>query len=94
MRFHRPQRVSSLIKEELNKIILRELEFNDAVMTIVEVDVSDKLEGAVVKFAVYPPHKGPDVLLRLVKRRDHLQFLLLRKINIKPMPKIIFQLAQ
>ena len=68
MKYHRSERVSSLIKEELNKIILRELEFNDAVMTIIDVNVSDKLEEAVVKFAVYPSNKGPDVLFQLVKK--------------------------
>jgi len=94
MKFHRSERVSSLIKEELNQIILRELEFNGAIVTIIDAEVASDLETVVVKIGVYPSNKGPDVLVKLLKMRSHLQFLLLRKINIKPMPKLMFKLEQ
>ncbi|MEK7114892.1 MAG: ribosome-binding factor A [Patescibacteria group bacterium] len=94
MKFHRSERVSSLIKEELNQIILRELEFDGAVVTIIDAEVASDLETVMVKVGVYPSNKGPDVLVQLLKRRPHLQFLLLRKINIKPMPKLMFKLEQ
>lgn len=94
MKFFRSERVSSLIKEELNKIILREIEFENAVVTILDVNVSRRLEEGVVKIAVYPSNKGPDALIELMRQRDKLQFLLMRKMNIKPMPRLIFQLEQ
>ncbi len=92
MKFHRSERVSSLIKEELNQIILREMEFDEAVVTIIDAEVASDLETVIVKISVYPSNKGPDVLVELLKRRSHLQFLLLRKINIKPMPRLMFKL--
>ena len=94
MKHHRKERIGSLIQEELGKIIQKEVEFDRAVVTIVDVSVSDDLEDAIVKLGVFPPEKGPDVLLGLVKARPRLQFLLHRKLNIRPMQKIIFQLAQ
>lgn len=92
MKYHRSARISSLIREELNGLLLKEIEFEGAVVTITDVAVSEKLKEAIVKISVYPSQKGPDVLFALVRRRPRLQFLLLRKINIKPMPKLVFQL--
>lgn len=94
MRQYRSQRMSSLFKEELNKIIKKELEFEGAVVTILDIEVDKDLEEALVKIVVFPSEKGPDVLLELLNKRARLQFLLLRKVNVKPMPKIIFKLVQ
>jgi ribosome-binding factor A len=43
MRFHRPDRVSKVIREELSKIILREMEFGGALVTVTSVDIDKKL---------------------------------------------------
>lgn len=88
---HRPQRVGSLIERELSSIITRELEFEDYLVTITAVKVNDKLERAVVNFSVYPSDKMKDASAVLNKFRNRLQFLLVRKINIKPMPRIEFR---
>ena len=92
MRFFRSQRVSSLICEELSKILEREMEFPGALVTITEVEVEKKLESARVMVSVIPSERGSDALLALGKEAGHLQHLLNRKMNIKPMPRIIFEL--
>lgn len=92
MKYFRKERVSSLIQEELNKIILREIEIPGALITITGVDVSKDLERAIVKFSVYPSDQAEKVLKILEKNRRHLQYLLIKKINIKPMPKISFKI--
>jgi ribosome-binding factor A len=89
---HRSERVANLIKEELSKIISRELEFPDCLMTITGVDVDAKLEKAIVNFSVLPSEKFKEVLKILEKNRRHLQYLLMKKINIKPMPEIEFRI--
>ena len=94
MRFHRSQRISSLIKEELSKFFLREFEFEGAVVTILDVLVLDKLEEATVKISVYPSEKGPDVFFKLTKNRRRLQFAMSRKLNIRPMPRLVFELEK
>jgi len=88
----RPLRVQSLIQEELSKIILRELEFPGALVTITEVDVNKKLDTAKVHVSVIPSSAAPKVLMELGRRAGDLQYLLLKKINIKPMPRIYFEL--
>lgn len=92
MTYQRHQRVSSLVQEEFNKIILRELDFGGALVTVTEVDVQKDLDCATVNFSVIPVEKSKAVLEILNKNRRHLQHLLLKKINIQPMPEIRFRI--
>jgi ribosome-binding factor A len=89
---YRPLRVANLIQEELSKTILKELEFEGALPTITEVDIGDKLETAKVKVSVIPSSQNKAVLEKLNQARGRLQHLLMKKINIKPMPKIRFEI--
>ncbi len=89
---HRSERVSSLIQEELNKIIVREIEFPDCLVTVTSVDVNDKMERAIVNFSVIPSKKSEDVFKVLDKAAGHLQHLLLKKLNIKPLPRLYFKI--
>ena len=88
----RSERVSKLIREELAKIIVREVEFDNALVTITAVDVDKKLEHAKVNVSVIPSESGEAALKELTKRAGSLQCLLMKKINIKPMPRIAFAL--
>ena len=92
MRFYRADRVSKLIREELAKIVIRELEFGDALPTITMVEVDKKMEHAAVNVSVIPSSAGEDVLDELQKNAGLLQHLLNRKMNIRPMPRIAFML--
>lgn len=90
--FQRHQRVESLIREELNKIILRELEFDGALITVTGVVAQKDLDYADIQISVLPTEKSKEVLTILDKNRSHLRHLLLKKIQIKPMPEIRFKL--
>jgi ribosome-binding factor A len=87
----RSERVGKLIREELSKMILREVEL-PALVTITEVEVDKKLDGARVELSVIPAAQEENVLAILKASAGHLQYLLLRKINIKPMPRIFFDI--
>ncbi len=89
--YHRYQRVESLILEELNKIILRELEFPADLVTVTSVQAQKDLEVAVINVSVLPTSKSEQVVEILNKNSKRLRFLLLRKINIKPMPILNFR---
>lgn len=90
--YQRHQRVESLILEELNKIIIRELEFDGALVTVTEVDVQKDLDYAIIMISVIPNEKSKEVLKILEKNRRRLQHLLLKKIQIKPLPEIRFEI--
>ncbi|MDR3582285.1 MAG: ribosome-binding factor A [Candidatus Pacebacteria bacterium] len=91
MRFYRSERVQSLIHDQLGQIITRELEFDGAFVTIMGVDVDKKLEFAKVRVSVIPAEKTVAALKELARNAGRLQHMLLRKINIKPMPRIAFE---
>lgn len=87
----RSERVGKLIREELSLMVLREVEL-PALATITEVVVDKNLESARVEVSVIPSASAAEkaVLEALTARAGHFQHLLLKKINIKPMPRISF----
>ena len=48
------------------------------------------MDNAKVKVSVLPSDKAAAAFKELEKNAGHLQYLLLKKINIKPMPRIAF----
>jgi ribosome-binding factor A len=66
------------------------MEFPNALVTITEVDVDKKLDHARVEISVIPAQFEEEVMDKLEKAAGYLQHLLLKKINIKPMPRIFF----
>lgn len=90
MRFYRAQRVESLVQDQLGQIIIREMDFDGAFVTIMGVDVDKKLEYAKVRMSVLPAEKTDAAMKVLERGAGYLQHLLLKKINIKPMPRIMF----
>lgn len=92
MPYQRHQRMESLIQSELNKIILRALEFEGALVTVTGVTVQKDLDYAEILVSVMPNEKGAEILKQFEKNRALLKHLLLKKINIKPMPELRFKL--
>lgn len=92
MRTHRPLRVQSLLQRELAGIIMREVDFPAGVLVTVSDIIlsSKKMEEAKVMVSVLPSEAADGVIKTLEKERGLLQHLLNKKMNIKPMPHIIF----
>ncbi|MCR4328637.1 MAG: ribosome-binding factor A [Patescibacteria group bacterium] len=89
---HRPSRISSLIEHELSYILLREVEFPGALVTVSTVEVTKKLDLARVRVSVLPSDKEGEVQKKLDAAQRELQFKLGRKLNIKPMPYLKFEI--
>lgn len=89
---YRHLRVAKLLQAQLSTIVFQELEFEDALVTLSGVEVDPGLETARVKISVFPETAAPFVLTALEKAKRRLQYLLLKKVNIKPMPRIVFEI--
>jgi ribosome-binding factor A len=88
---YRNLRVVKLIQEELGKIMLREMEFpKSVIVTITEVEVLKDLSQAKVRLGVMPGTAAAEALNLINEYRPLLQNLLMKKLNIKPMPRIVF----
>ena len=91
MRTHRKLRMASVIREELAKLLLREAEFEHALVTITNVEVDDHYIWADVYVSVLPKEKAPAAMAELDAKTGHLHHLLNRIMNIRPMPRIRFK---
>lgn len=87
----RIQKVNELLKRELGKIILKELEFSrDVLITITRVDTSPDLRGAKILVSVIPKNQI-FLVLRVLKRNIYnLQKKLDKRLRMRPVPKIEF----
>ncbi len=94
MRPYRNLKMASLIREVLNELFLKDFDFNGALVTIADVEIDDKLETARVKLAILPFEKGPEAYKMVEDRRRELQYKLVRKMNVKPIPRLKFEIAQ
>ena len=84
-------KVNSLLKEEISKIIQREVEFPPGtIITISSVNTSANLIEAKVHVSVFPEDKSEKILRILRKRIFAIQQQLNRKLKMRPTPKIIF----
>lgn len=83
----RIHKINSLIRDELNKLILQEVEFPvDTFVTITGVHTTKDLHYAKIYISVLPQNHAGEVLKILKKSR--LQNLLFKKLSIKFMPKL------
>ncbi|MEK9173314.1 MAG: ribosome-binding factor A [Patescibacteria group bacterium] len=89
---YRNLRLTKLFEAELSRIIERELEFPGAIVTITSVDFSDKLEHANIGFSVFPSEKADEALKTLNENKFELRKLLGKKITMRTMPQLDFQI--
>lgn len=89
----RIQRVNELLKQEIGSLILKELDFSrDIMITITEVNTFDDLRQAKVKVSVLPFLKAEKILKILNSQIFIIQKSLNKKLNMKVVPRIRFEI--
>ena len=88
---HRIERVRELIKRELGEIIVREVSFGGALVTIQEADITPDLKNA----HIYVSAIGKDVdknavIGKLLDHRNELQHALSKRVVLKYTPQLHF----
>ena len=89
---HHLLRVNELVKRELSAIIVREVTFESAIVTINHVDVTSDLKNAHVFVSVLGSESGVSVLNKLESHRVALQAELARHVVLKYTPHLVFHL--
>lgn len=83
--------LNRIIKKEFGQIILREVEFpNHALVTITRVETAPNLSVAKVFISVFPEKLAPLVLRILEAQIYFLQQKLNKKLEMRPVPRLIF----
>ncbi|MCX7589584.1 MAG: ribosome-binding factor A [Patescibacteria group bacterium] len=102
MRKYRRQKMESLILEHLSFLILKEFEF-PALVTITNIKIDDEFKNAKAIIKILPKdfknakkfkNQEIKILKELNDNQNKIFKILLKKLNIKPLPKIIFQLSK
>jgi ribosome-binding factor A len=88
---YRKERLSNLLREELSKIIARELDFDGVLVTITDVEISRDADFADVKFSVLPSEKAKEAIKVFKENAGQLQHLLIRKLSMRSIPYIRFE---
>jgi len=84
--------VNSLIKRELNEIILRDVDtFPGTILTITRVECAQNLYDCKVFFSVIPEKQYDEVEALLNRHIYALQQSLNKKLRMRPVPKIMFR---
>ena len=87
----RVQRVNQLIKKELSRIILKEIEFPQGVLvTVTRVETTSDLKESNIWISTMPEEKLKRVLEILNKNIYFLQQKLNKRLKMRPIPRIRF----
>lgn len=88
----RAQRFNELIKKELGKIVFNFLDAKPGVLvTITQVLTNPNLFTSDIYISIYPLSEMKEILDKLNRSIYQIQQLLNRKLEVRPVPKIIFK---
>jgi len=88
----RIQKLNELLRQEISNLLLREVDFGNTLVTITKVEASPDLRQARIKISVMPTEQNERVLHILERNIFHLQQLLNKKLTMKIVPKIKFEI--
>ncbi len=91
MNSNRVQRLNSLIREEVNSILLKDFDFGDNVLlTITRVETVPNLSETKIYISTLPVKEMDRVFKILQKIVSAVQYKLNRRLRMRPVPKIRF----
>jgi ribosome-binding factor A len=89
---HRLLRVNELLKRELSALLVREMTFENLLVTVNQVDVTPDLKSAHVYISVLGSEGRKEVLPKLEANRAALQADLSKHVVLKYTPHLVFHL--
>ncbi|MEK7582792.1 MAG: 30S ribosome-binding factor RbfA [Patescibacteria group bacterium] len=92
----RIKKINALLRDVTGKVVLEEFRPNDdrVLITVTRAEVSPTLEHATVYISVLPDATAPAVLAELKKQIYHLQQAINKKLVMRPVPKIKFEIDE
>jgi ribosome-binding factor A len=88
----RIKKLNDLLRDEAGKILKKELELNDVMVTVVRAEISPTLEHATIWISVFPESKGESALREINRNIYSLQQMLNKRLVMRPVPKIRFEI--
>ena len=89
----RLSKLNDLLRDEVARAAKTELEEElNTLITVTGADVSPTLEHATIKISVYPPRKEEVALTQLNEKIYNIQQAINRRLKMRPVPKIRFEI--
>jgi ribosome-binding factor A len=89
----RQKRVGSLIKEELSRLLLEEIQdASSCLITVTRVEMTSDLRTAHIYVSVFGSEKKETILELLEVRKGHLRKSIASRVKLKYNPMLIFSL--
>src|SRR3989344_7727280 len=88
----RKERMGEEVRTHLARMIREELELKGMLVTVTEVVVAGDLSEARVRVSVLPDEQASEAIRILSKFAGRFQGMLIRSMNVKPIPRIAFEL--
>jgi len=90
----RKEILNTLLRKEVSKIMMKEVDFGKTLVTVTQVQLSNDLSKAKILITVFPESEEKNALFELQKNIYHLQKILNKKVKMKKVPKISFEIDQ
>jgi ribosome-binding factor A len=88
---NRIEKINSLLRDEISKIIFKNFDFPEGtIVTLTRVETTANLIEAKVFISVFPEEKSKKVIEILGREIFDIQQEINKKLNMRPIPKIIF----
>lgn len=91
---HRIESLNSLIQEQVSKIIIREVEFTDCLVTVTRVDTSPDCSKSDVFITVMPDSKEKDAIKSIYANIHEVQRQMNKKLKMKYVPRLSFEIDE
>lgn len=86
-------KLNALLRDEVARAIKEEVELESGIIiTVTRGDISPTLENANVMISVYPENKTKEVLETITQNIYAIQQVLNRRLKMRPVPKIRFEI--
>jgi len=89
---NRLKKLNDLLRDEVGKMLKKELEFNGVLVTVVRAVISPTLEHATIWISVLPESQRETVLQKINQKIYNLQQILNKRLAMRPVPKIRFEI--
>ena len=89
---YRKERMGEELRTNLSRMMREELELKNMLVTITDVVVTGDLSEARVRISVLPDNQAEEALRILRKFAGRFQGMLLRAMNVQPLPRIAFEI--
>lgn len=87
---NRIEKVNSLLEHEVGNILLRDFNFQGSLVTLTRVEATGNLIEAKAYISVMPEENSKKIIDVLEKAVYDVQKKIDKKLNMRPVPKIIF----